>query len=75
MLDWRHSAQFGAPHYKDDTGELERVEWRPPRWWGLEHLSCEERLGEIDLFSLEQRLFWGGPTTAPSNQGEVIKEL
>lgn len=38
-------------------------------------MSCEERLGELDLFSLEQRLFWGGPTTAPSDQGEVIKEL
>jgi len=48
--------QIRAPHFKKD-GELpERVQWRDTRMMReLEHLSYEERLRELDLFSLKKR--------------------
>ena len=51
--------QTWSPQYRRDMDLLERIQRKATkRMHGMEHLSYEDKLRELGLFSLEKRRLW-----------------
>ena len=52
----QYCIQMGSPQYRRDVDPFECVQRKTAKMiQGMEHLSCEDRLKELGLFSMEKR--------------------